>query len=193
MPKIILASKSKARKKLLKEIGLKFICLTTNAVENKSLKRGCSRLVVGNALAKARQAVKKYPSGLIIAADTVVLAKGKLIGKPKDLKDAQKTIKLLSCNPHWVYSGLAVTDGISGKTYTSWDKTKIYMSSLDKCQIESYCRNVLPLDKAGSFDIQGPGGLFIERIEGCYYNVIGLPLVKLVKILKKLKIDVFSI
>ncbi len=193
MRKIILASKSKARKKLLKQIGLKIITIATNAEESRSLKNGCSKLVLKNAATKARSAAKGYDKGVVIAADTVVLAQDKLIGKPMNLKDAEKTIRLLSRNPHWVYSGLAVIDVDSNKMYTAWDKTKVYMSPLNNRQIKDYCGKFLPFDKAGSFDIQGPGGLFVERIEGCFYNVVGLPLAKLVKILEKLKIDVFSL
>lgn len=189
---IILASKSKARKKLLKQIGLKFAVTTTNVRECRSLKNGCDKLVIKNAAAKARAAAKKYNKGIVIAADTVVLAQNKLIGKPMNLKDAEETIKLLSRIPHWVYSGMAVIDIGFNKVYTDWDKTKVYMSNLSNSQIKNYCRRFLPFDKAGSFDIQGPGGLFVERIEGCFYNVVGLPLAKLVKILKKLKIDVFN-
>ncbi|MCQ9205831.1 MAG: Maf family protein [Omnitrophica bacterium] len=193
MKRIILASKSKARRKLLKQIGLKIITTSVSTKESSSLKISCSKLVVDNALAKAEAAAKRYDEGIVLGADTVILVKNRLIGKPINLKDARKTIALLSRNPHWVYSGLAVIDIESNKVYTAWDKTKVYMSSLSNQQIKNYCRKFMPLDKAGSFDIQGPGGLFVERIEGCFYNVVGLPLAKLVKILAKLKIDVFRI
>ncbi len=193
MRRIILASKSEARRKLLRQIGLKITVTTTNVKESRSLKNGCSKLVVKNAVRKARVAAKEYDKGIVIAADTVVLAQDRLIGKPIDLKDAEKTIRLLSRRPHWVYSGLAVIDIDSNKMYTVWDRTKVYMSSLNNRQIKDYCRKFLPFDKAGSFDIQGSGGLFVERIEGCFYNVVGLPLAKLVKILGKLKVNVFNL
>ncbi|MFH1772304.1 MAG: Maf family protein [Candidatus Omnitrophota bacterium] len=193
MRKIVLASKSKARRKLLKQTGLKFSVTKTNVIESRSQKGGASRLVVRNAILKARAAEAKFPKAIIIGADTVVMAKGKLIGKPKSLQDAENTIRLLCQNPHWVYSGLAVIDTESNKTYTAWDKTKVYMSHIDSRQIKNYCSKFRPFDKAGSFDIGGPGGMFVERIEGCFYNVVGLPLAKLVKILKVLDIDVFNL
>jgi septum formation protein len=190
--KIILASKSNARRILLKRAGLKFTVAPTYIKESRSLKGGVGALVVKNALAKAISAAKKYRHGIIIAADTVVLAQGRLITKPKSLADALKTIKLLSQKPHWVYTGLAVRDIDSNKTYVTWQKSKVYMSCLSSRQIKNYCRKHLPFDKAGSFDIQAAGALLVERIEGCFYNVIGLPLAKLAKIFAKLKIDIFD-
>ncbi|MBU2044989.1 MAG: septum formation protein Maf [Candidatus Omnitrophica bacterium] len=193
MIKIILASQSKARLKLLRNFGLKVTPKPQRVEESQSLKNGPAKLVVNNAVLKAKSAARKLKTGLVIGADTIVLAGSRLIGKPKDLADAGKTIRLLSRKPHWVYSGIAVIGLDSGKTHTAWDKTKVYMSSLDEAQIKKYCRKFSPLDKAGSFDIQGPGGLLVARIEGCFYNVVGLPLVKLLKILKKSGIDLFSL
>jgi nucleoside triphosphate pyrophosphatase len=192
MVRIILASKSKARRKLLRQIGFKVTTVETNVKEDKNINRGLRSLVIGNSLKKAKAAKKLFKKGIVIGADTVVFANNRLIGKPKNIKDAQHTIKLLCKYPHWVYSGLTVIDIESNKTYTAYDKTKVYMVSLTDKQIKDYCRKFLPLDKAGSFDIQGPGALFVERIEGCYYNVVGLPLAKLVKILAQVNIDVFS-
>ena len=191
MRKIILASKSKARQKLLKQIGLKFQVVESRIKEKRLLKRSCRDLVIGNAIIKAKDVAKRFDSGIVIAADTVVLTGGKIIGKPKDIKDALKTLKLLSKRPHWVYSGLAVIDINRNKICTAYDKTKIYMHHLDEGQIQKYFRSVSPLNKAGSFDIQGLGGIFIERIEGCFYNVVGLPIAKLFKLLNKVGVDIF--
>jgi septum formation protein len=193
MFKIILASQSSARKKLLTDIGFKVVQFPVRVREEMSREKGIKQLVIVNARKKAEAAAKKFKKGIVIGADTVVFAKGRLIGKPKSIKDAEKTIKFLSRNPHWVYSGLAVCDIGSGRVYTGHEKTKIYMSRLSDKQIKSYCHKFLPLNKAGSFDIQGPGAMFIERINGCYYNVVGLPLAKLVKILDQLNIDIFSV
>ena len=192
MSYVILASQSKARKKILKTIGLKARSLPVQVREDTALKQGCSHLVIANALKKARTAAKRLKKGIVIGADTVILVKGSLIGKPKNTRDAERILTLLSHNPHWVYSGLAVIDIESGRCHTAYEKTKVYMSRLSSAQIKNYCRLFKPFDKAGGFDIQGPGALFIERIEGCYYNVVGLPLVKLVKILALLGKDVFT-
>ena len=159
--------------------------------ENRSLRRGCRELVIGNALKKAKDVAKKFNRGVIIAADTVVRAGSKVIAKPKSLKDALKTLKVLSKRPQWVYTGLAVIDIDTGKVFTDYEKTKIYMYRLSDKEIRKYFKKVAPFDKAGSFDIQGLGGIFIDRIEGCFYNVVGLPLAKLFRILKKVGISIF--
>ncbi len=191
MRKIILASKSRARQKLLKQTGLRFKVVESFIREKRQLKGRCSNLVIENALKKAKDVSKKFNSGVVIAADTVVLVGKRIIGKPRNIKDAFKTLKLLSQKPQWVYTGLAVIDNDNHKTFTAYDKTKVYMYRLSDQQIKNYFKRVSPLDKAGSFDIQGLGSVFIERIEGCFYNVVGLPLAKLGKILKKAKIDIF--
>ncbi len=186
MRKIILASKSKARQKLLKQAGIKFKVVESKVNESRSLKRGCSGLVIGNALRKAKDVAAGFDSGVVIAADTVVLIGKKIVGKPKNINDAFNTLKLLSRKPQWVYSGLAVIDIDHNKTFTAYEKTRICMRSISDEQIKNYFKRVSPLDKAGSFDIQGPGRMFIRRIDGCFYNVVGLPLKKLTKILKKI-------
>ena len=145
-----------------------------------------------NALKKAKDVAKRYHSGIIIAADTVVLSGKKIIGKPKDLDDAFKTLKIISRKPQWVYTGMAVIDIDNNKVLTDYEKTKIYMYRLSDRQIKNYFRKVSPLDKAGSFDIQGLGSIFINRIEGCFNNVIGLPLAKLAKMLKRIDVDLFA-
>jgi septum formation protein len=192
MRKIILASRSKARHRLLKQVGLKFTVAGSRAKESRILRGSCKRLVIDNALAKALEVSSRYSSGVVIAADTVVLVGKKIIGKPKDLDDAHRTLQLLSKKPQWVYSGLVVADIDKGVLYSDYEKTKVYMYPLSAKQIKNYFRKVSPLDKAGSFDIQGLGGLFIDRIEGCFYNVVGLPLAKLAKILEKTGIDLFD-
>lgn len=156
------------------------------------LKGSCPELVVANALRKARDVAKRYDSGVVIAADTVVLCGRKVIGKPKNLDDAFRTLKLISRKPQWVYTGMAVIDIDSKRILTDYERTKIYMYSLSGRQIKKYFRKVSPLDKAGSFDIQGLGSIFINRIEGCFNNVIGLPLAKLAKLLKRIGIDLFA-
>lgn len=188
MDKIILASKSKARQKLLRQTGLRFKVVESFVREKRRLKERCGDLVMENALNKANDVAKKFDSGIVIAADTVVLVGKRIIGKPANMKDAFQTLKLLSKKPQWVYTGLAVIDIGNHKTFTTYDKTKVYMHRLSDEQIGNYLKKVSPLDKAGSFDIQGLGSEFIERIEGCFNNVVGLPLAKLAKILKKVKI-----
>ncbi|MFH0771761.1 MAG: nucleoside triphosphate pyrophosphatase [Candidatus Omnitrophota bacterium] len=190
--KIILASQSRPRQKLLKNLGLRFISATSGVKEDKVLKGSCADLVIGNALKKARDIAGRFDSGVVIAADTVVLAGKKIIGKPRDIKDAFRTLKFISRRSQWVYTGLAVIDIDNMKTLTDYEKTKIYMCRLSDGQIRNYFKKVSPLDKAGSFDIQGTGSIFINKIEGCFNNVVGLPLAKLTKLLKKVGINAFE-
>lgn len=185
MRKIILASKSKARQKLLRQIGLKFTVAESKAKEGRMIKTTCQALVIGNAAKKAEDAAKRYKSGVIIAADTVVLVGRRIIGKPKNKKDAFRTLKLLSKKPQWVYTGMAVYDIDRRRMLTDYERTKVWMRRLSDMEIKNYFKRVSPLDKAGSFDIQGHGGAFIDRIEGCFYNVVGLPLAKLSRLLEK--------
>jgi septum formation protein len=184
--RIILASKSKARRDLLKELGLKIETFYTNVPEIRSLKGvTCRQLVKHNALKKAKAAEKRRKNSVIIGADTVVIAGGRIIGKPSSLADARKTLKKISGLPQDVYSAIAVI-GPSGRVYTACDKTKVYMRKLNDGQIDRYFGAVSPLEKAGSFDIRGPGEVFIKRIEGSYSNVVGLPVTKLAVIFEKM-------
>ena len=191
MRRIILASKSKPRRKLLKQIGLRFQVAESAAKESRHIKTTCRELVIQNALKKAYDVAARFKSGVVIGADTVVLAGRKLVGKPKDVNDAFRALKALSKKPQWVYTGLAVIDIDRHKTYTSYEKTKVYLYPLSDTQIRDYLKKVSPLDKAGSFDVQGPGSIYIDRIEGCFYNVVGLPLANLAKLLKKVGVNIF--
>ncbi|MBU3959199.1 MAG: septum formation protein Maf [Candidatus Omnitrophica bacterium] len=193
MRKIYLASDSRARRKLLDIFGLKFKVISARVREER--KRGGSSyaaLVKKNALLKVQSAAGRVKSGVIIAADTITVQDKKIFGKPKNLQEAQQMLKRLSQKPQWLYTGLAVMDKDKGVTRLSFEKTKVYMDKLNDKQIKNYFAVVSPLDKAGSFDIQGRGAFFIRRIEGCFYNVVGLPLRKLYRMFQEMGIKVFT-
>jgi len=190
MRDIVLASQSEARKNLLRQIGLRFRVIGSRVREDRSLKGGCRDLVIRNALKKARNVARRLSSGVVISADTVVRVGRTLIGKPRNIEDAFRTLKALSRKPQWVYTGVAVIDIDHRKTFTAHERTKVFMRPLSDAQIMNYFKKVSPLDKAGSFDIQGLGALFIDRIEGCYYNVVGLPLARLAVLLEKVGITI---
>jgi len=190
--KIILASRSKARRALLKQMGLRFRVIKPEIKERRSLRTKPEDLVVGNAVRKARDVARRLNTGIVIGADTVVMSGRKMISKPKNIKDAFRTLKSITKRPQWVYTGLAVVDARTGKYLRSCVKTKVYMRPLNDKQIRDYFKKVSPLDKAGSFDIQGLGGVFVKRIEGCFYNVVGLPIAALAHMLDESGIDVFS-
>ncbi len=187
MRNIYLASDSKARKKLFNLFGLKFKVLSSGAKEEKSKgSLSYAGLVKRNALLKAEAAARKVKSGVIIGADTIAVQGKKIYGKPKDLKEARSMLKTLSKKPQVLYTGIAVIDKDKAKVSCGYEKTKVYMDELTDKQISSYFSSTSPLDKAGSFSIDGPGAFFIRRIEGCFYNVLGLPLRKLYRMLKEL-------
>lgn len=172
-------------------LGIPFTIKPSKAEEITTITSTVANLVKANALLKASDVAQHYKSGLVIGSDTVVYSfKKRLILKPKDLKEAKKNLKELMQEPHWVYSGVAVIDAATGKHMVDYEKTKVFMTPLSDKSIAGYHRLVNPLDKAGGFDIDGKGGMFIPRIEGCYYNVVGLPLAKLVKMLNQFGVKV---
>ncbi|MDD5347609.1 MAG: Maf and M48 domain-containing protein [Candidatus Omnitrophica bacterium] len=192
--KIYLASDSKARKELLELFGLDFEVLPGRVKESATVRgKSFSQLVKDNARHKAGAAAARIRSGIVIAADTIVVDGKKVFGKPRDLADAHRMLKRLSGRPQWIYSGVCVIDKDSGTVKVASEKTKIYMDPLTDKEIDAYFKYVSPLDKAGSFDIQGRGGFFIRRIEGCFYNVVGLPVRRLYRMLKDMGIRVFQV
>ena len=189
--RLVLASASPQRRKLMKILGLPFTVKPSRAKETYTITKNVAHFVEHNALLKAREVAGRVKNALVIGSDTVVYsAKNRLILKPKDLAEAKKNLKALMSAPHWVYSGVAMIDTATGKTLLGHAKTKVFMTPLSDAAIDRYHKIVPPLDKAGGFDIEGKGGLFIPRIEGCYFNVVGLPLAKLAGMLKKFGVEV---
>ena len=193
MTRLILASGSPQRKKLLKILGVPFVVKVSRVREHNKIKTSCSALVQKNALLKARDVAASVKSGIVIGADTLVYGgRKRIIGKPRDLKDAKRILRVLFAKPHWVYTGVAVIDSATGKTLVGYEKTKVFMVPLTDMEINRYHSKISPLDKAGGFDIEGGGSVFIHRIEGCYSNVIGLPIAKLAGMLKKMGISMYA-
>ncbi|MBF0387593.1 MAG: septum formation protein Maf [Candidatus Omnitrophica bacterium] len=194
MKKIILASASPQRKILMKLLHVPFTVRRSLAQEKDVISTTVSDLVKDNALLKAIDIAEKVKEpSIVIGADTVVYAKSRLVIKPKDLKEAKKNLKILMSEPHWVYTGLAVIDTENKTVLVDHDKTKVFMNLLTDEEIDRYHKVVSPMDKAGGFDIEGRGGVFIPRIEGCYFNVVGLPVAKLAQMLKKFGVHVLML
>jgi len=191
--KIYLASDSKARKDLFDFFGVKFKVIPSRVREDKKpVDLSYEDLVKRNALNKARGVTDKIKNGVVVAADTIVVQDKKVFGKPKNLKEARLMLKTLSGKPQWIYTGIAVVDKENNKTKVDCERTKIYMDEISGKEIDNYFASVNPLDKAGSFDIQGKGAFFIRRIEGCFYNVVGLPLRRLYRMFSELGINLLS-
>ena len=193
MKLIVLASKSKARAELLKRCGFKFKAYAPDVKEIEPRHfQSIKKTVIHNAVLKAGEVGSRLKAGVVIAADTLVLQGKMVFGKPNNKKEAFNTIKKLFLRPSYVYTGIAVLDIRTKKLYTDSDVTKVWVSKLSDKEINRYLshRKGEHLNFAGGFDIQGRGSLFIERIEGCFYNVVGLPLVKLYKLLNKCKVNI---
>lgn len=197
MKKIILASASPRRQEILKNIGLQFEILVSDADESKIDKNAVpvsiyvQELAMLKALAVAEKLKNK--NALIIAADTVVYLDGKILGKPKDESDAKNMLKALSGRCHSVFTGVCVMDAKTLKSVCANEETKVYFKELSEERIDDYVRTKEPMDKAGAYAVQGLGGMLVEKTEGDFLNVIGLPAKKLFDILEKeFEFDVFK-
>ncbi|AGC67354.1 Maf-like protein [Thermoclostridium stercorarium subsp. stercorarium DSM 8532] len=181
MKQLILASQSPRREMLLKQIGVSFKTHPSNIDENMTENVGPEDYVRSVAERKAFK-VKEYFCSrghnffVVLAADTVVVHEGVILGKPADEDHAFEMLSRLSGRWHEVMTGVSVLDGDEDKKLTCVEITKVKMRDLSPDEIWKYIRTGEPLDKAGAYGIQGIGALMVERIEGCFYNVVGLPL-----------------
>lgn len=191
MKKIILASKSPRRIRLLKQLGLKFVIDPSEYHEDMTLRMPPRRLAEFLALEKGKAVVKKHRGGIVIAADTFVCLDGRILGKPADEKEASAHLKKIGGRFHTVYSGIAVIDVKTGRHLTASEETKVKIKKLSPREIRAYVATGEPLDKAGAYAIQGLGGALVEEIDGDYFNVIGLPISKLSIVLKKFGVQIF--
>lgn len=193
MRRIILASNSSRKKALLEQvIGNNFECLAAEYEEDNSLEMSPEKLVMHHSRQKARSIKHKFESGIIIGADTLCVNQNQVIGKPLTEQKAKQTLKNISGKQIEVISGITLIDLDSNKEITDYEKTKVRIKELTEREIEEYVATGEPLDKAGAFGIQGKGVFLVERIEGCYFNVVGFPLYKLVEMMKQLETSVFD-
>ena len=170
---IVLASASPRRHELLSMIGLSYEVYAPDVDENET--GSPDSVVLRLAQRKARSAAAVYPGRVIMAADTLVYAKGEVLGKPRDAADAMRMIGLLRDDWHEVYTGVCVIDR-SGREHTGADKTAVRFIPISDDEMRAYVDGGEPFGKAGAYAIQGIAGMFISGIEGSYSNVIGLPL-----------------
>ena len=179
---IVLASGSPRRQMLLAQLGIYFQVMVSNEKEKSKGDRP-EILVMENAKAKAKGILKTKVKGVIIAADTAVVLNGAILGKPKDKEDAISTLKRLSGKWHEVYTGCFIIDNTSDNVHSEKFvvKSEVFMDKFSPDIIKKYVDTKEPLDKAGSYAIQGIGAFFVKEIRGSYSNVIGLPVNELVR------------
>lgn len=177
---IFLASKSPRRRKLLKQLNLNFKSFSVDMDETIHPLEKPSKAVIRLSKEKLNLAKNKVKNGIIITADTIVVLDNKIIGKPVDKKDAFKILKTLSGRTHIVYTGYSIYNTSNNKSVSEFEKTKVTFRELTNQEIHEYIAGGSPMDKAGAYGIQDDfGAVFIKKINGCYYNVVGLPLAKL--------------
>ena len=176
---IYLASNSPRRKKLLEQLNLKFKTFSVDCDEVIEKDETPVRAVKRLSLKKLSLAKKIVKNGIIITADTIVLIDGKIIGKPVNKKDAERILNRLSNRTHIVYTGFSIFNSIKNKTITNYEKTLVTFRKLGEQEIKKYIATGSPMDKAGAYGIQDDfGAVFVKKINGCYNNVVGLPLTK---------------
>ncbi len=190
MKKIILASASPRRKELLEKIGLEFEVEPSNYEENLSSELGPHGLAKSLSLEKAKLVAEKYRNALVIAADTFIVLEGKILGKPQTETEARKMLETISGRQHSVITGFTIMDTDTNKALSKSVETKVYIRKLTSNEIDAYVESKEPLDKAGAYAIQGLGSVIVEKIEGDYFNVIGLPLSALTESLKEFGVHI---
>lgn len=179
---IILASSSPRRKEILSNIGLEFKIETADVDEFTKLKRP-SKIVEELSYRKAKVIFERHSDSIVIGADTIVSIDGQILGKPQNKNDALRMLKLLSGNTHDVYTGVSVLSPESENTF--FERTKVTMLECDESFLMDYIETGEPMDKAGSYGIQEKGAVLIDKIDGNYHNVVGLPIARLYEVLRQ--------
>lgn len=174
---IYLASKSPRRRRLLKQLNLKFKSFSVETGEKVKRNESPQDAVIRIAQEKMQYALRKIEKGIVITADTLVFLDNKVLGKPKDELDAFRMLKKLSGRTHQVFSAYCIHNTVTKKTITEYVQTDVTFRKLTEGEILDYIKTGSPMDKAGAYGIQDDfGAVFVDRINGCYYNVVGLPL-----------------
>ncbi len=183
---LILASQSKRRQELLALLQLPFQVDVQHIEEPSYVEGECPLAYVERLAAwKSKGVASRHRDALVIGADTVVVADGRVLGKPKTTSDAKQFLQALRQRTHEVHTGVALW--IDGKVHTFVETTKVTFRALDDEWIDAYVSTEEPYDKAGAYGIQSYGSLFIEKIEGDYFNVVGLPISRLMYELRALR------
>ncbi|MFH0979125.1 MAG: Maf family protein [Candidatus Woesearchaeota archaeon] len=186
--KLVLASKSPRRKEILERLGYEFIVDASNFEESEIREHDVKRLVMQIARGKAEKAAAKHKDSVIIAADTAVYFKEKIIGQPKDAEEAEKMIKSLLGEVHEVHTGLYLINTKSGKTAKSYEVSRVKLNRVSKEILTEYISAGSYEGKAGAYNISDPNfSSFVESVEGSYTNIMGLPLEQINSLLKQVE------
>lgn len=192
MRKIILASTSPRRKKLLSRIGLPFEVQASDYEEDMKLDLTPKELVKHLSKGKAEAVAKNYEDAIVIGADSIVVHKNEVFGKPTSTAEAKEMLKKLSGTVHSVITGFTIIDTKTNKSVSQAIEAKIYFREVTEEEMDAYIKTGEPMDKAGAYAVQGLGAIFVEKIEGDFTGVIGLPLFALAKELKNFGAEVLQ-
>jgi septum formation protein len=176
VPRFVLASASPRRRQLLKKAGYDFEVISPPDDEVSHDCLTIRELTVWNATRKALRIAQRLPDAVVLAADTLVTIDGRVLGKPIDLEDAVRILRLLSGRAHEVWTAVCIRHAALGKSHGFHEISRVHFRQLSDRAIRQYLAKVNPLDKAGAYAAQGHGTEIIERIEGSYSNVVGLPM-----------------
>ena len=192
MPNIILASQSPRRRELLSNIFPSFSIIPSDADETLPENASPADCAIEIARRKVLDVKSRSDDALILGADTIVVKDNKILGKPKDEAEAKEMLRRLAGREHIVITGIGIVDTVSGRTLSAVEQTIVYFHPLATDEIEAYVATGEPMDKAGAYGIQGKGSLLVRKIDGDYFNVMGLPISKLYRLLLNIDADILK-
>ncbi|NLC03517.1 MAG: septum formation inhibitor Maf [Tissierellia bacterium] len=185
MENIILASSSPRRKEILEKYNLHPIIINSDIIEKSYSGEKPSQIAMSLSFQKSYNVSMLHQEQIVIGADTIVVYGNEILGKPKDKDDAFRILKLLNGKYHSVITGISIVQNSTNIKVVDYETTKVKFRELSHNKLKDYINTNEPMDKAGAYGIQGYGALLVEKIDGCYLNVVGLPLVKLDFLLNK--------
>jgi septum formation protein len=183
--RLILASASPRRTGLLDLVGIPHEVRPSNVDEDNGVPAEPGAHVTALAERKAAAVAALHPEALVLGADTIVYHGGLILGKPKDFEEACRMAASLAGTEHLVFTGIALAGPRGAPPSSACEVTRVRFRSLTRSQIENYVRTGEPMDKAGAYGIQGYGATLVESVDGCYFNVMGLPLTRLIRLLEE--------
>jgi septum formation protein len=192
--RVILASASPRRRELLEAVGLRFEIMPSGVDEHDHDADGSrDTTVIRNASIKARDIADRVgDEALVIGADTLVFVDDHTLGKPESMDDARRMLRMMSGRTHQVLTGLSVIRSPDGPELVGHEVTDVTFRALSETDIARYLAKVDPHDRAGAYTVDGPGSLLVEKFGGCFYNVLGLPMVKLDSLLREFGVSLFD-
>jgi len=185
-PKLVLASSSPRRRELLERLGALAEVKVPDVAEQAAVGGDARARAVRLSRLKAESVARRLDRGLVLGADTLVVMEGRVLGKPRSEEEARDMLRLLSARTHEVVTGITVIDAATGRSASRQAVSRVTFRPISDAEVEAYVATGEPMDKAGAYGAQGGAGFFIEAVDGCFYNVVGLPLALLAEVVDEL-------